>query len=438
MSQSYFPIDKLAIELLCEIFMFCCEVETPDAPPLHKKIHDKIILIQRCSPLTLVHVSRSWRAAGIQLHPIWSFIKVSDGTPLSKIRFWLDRSGNHPLSIFFEDIHPNRILDAYNLLAIHASRWREFRIFRVDRLYDYDDVPRDRDWHLVPFLTRTNKHYPEPVLSVPMLSALHLQKHVDMIPMNYPSFSSSSLRNLTIAGVNFGWSHLGLNMALSTITDLEVDQTFYHIERNLQFLQSLSQMTALKYLRVNICFILSGVDEISLESVAHPMALPNLQELGLRIFSPSTIFWAWLTSLNAPKLWHLFLRHFNTAVSPLDNEEWQEQQDQAELARLRSRIRFPSLTHFHCELEPPFWSGASKNFDIIALMPAITTISNLTLFSWSGTRTFLAFLTFDCTFPHLKHVKFLVDLDDPKEEGRVLSEAIARLNPNVTLTFEDY
>ncbi|KAG8916996.1 hypothetical protein FRC02_003421 [Tulasnella sp. 418] len=227
-------------------------------------------------------------------------------------------------------------------------------------------------------------------------------------------------------------------MALSTITDLEVDQTFYHIERNLQFLQSLSQMTALKYLRVNICFILSGVDEISLESVAHPMALPNLQELGLRIFSPSTIFWAWLTSLNAPKLWHLFLRHFNTAVSPLDNEEWQEQQDQAELARLRSRIRFPSLTHFHCELEPPFWSGASKNFDIIALMPAITTISNLTLFSWSGTRTFLAFLTFDCTFPHLKYVKFLVDLDDPKEEGRVLSEAIARLNPNVTLTFEDY
>ncbi|KAG8944198.1 hypothetical protein FRC03_002142 [Tulasnella sp. 419] len=210
-------------------------------------------------------------------------------------------------------------------------------------------------------------------------------------------------------------------------------------DTNLRLMQSISQMTALKYLRAELMFLLHPITEIAMESIAYPVTLPNLQELSLRISGPSTAFWAWMINLNAPRLWHLFLQHYIPNLDDHNDEEQeQEQQGQAELAGLRTRIRLPSLTHFHCQLEPARWSGGSKNFDLIAFMPAIATVSHITLFSWSGTRTLLAFLTFNCTFPHLEHVKFLVDVDDPGEEERMLSEAIARLNPNATFTFEDY
>ncbi|KAG8911666.1 hypothetical protein FRC02_006474, partial [Tulasnella sp. 418] len=143
--------------------------------------------------------------------------------------------------------------------------------------------------------------------------------------MNYPSFSSSTLKKLTVARINLEWSHLGQTMAFSTITDLEVDQAFHHVDTNLRLMQSISQMTALKYLRAELMFLLHPIAEIAMESIAYPVTLPNLQELSLRISGPSTAFWAWIINLNAPRLWHLFLQHYIPNLDDHDDEE-QEQQ----------------------------------------------------------------------------------------------------------------
>ncbi|KAG8917410.1 hypothetical protein FRC03_012187 [Tulasnella sp. 419] len=228
MSQPYFPIDELFIELLCSIFELCCEVEILETRPLDEKIEDKIDVIQRCSPLTLVHVSQRWRTAGLQLRPIWSFIRVKDNTPLSKIRFWLDRSGNHPLSIVIDEVDPYRLLDAYNLLVPHAERWAEFRILAGES--SIGDYP-DRNWRLVPLLKRTNEQDSEPLLSAPILTVLHLQRRISMLllidrTMSYPSFHSAVLQKLTVVRINFEWSHLAFYGTLSGITELEVDQSF--------------------------------------------------------------------------------------------------------------------------------------------------------------------------------------------------------------------
>ncbi|KAG8924887.1 hypothetical protein FRC02_010135 [Tulasnella sp. 418] len=228
-SQSHSPIDKLFTELLCMIFTFCCEVEYPEAPPLAEKSDDKIDLTQSCSPLTLVHVSQRWREAGMRLKPIWTFIRVTDSTPLSKIRFWLDRSGSHPLNILIEDVHPNRLLAAYHLLVPHAKRWCEFRILAGDTCLA---GPRDRQWHLVPFLERRKEHNAVSLISAPILSVLHLQKRLSFILLmdqttNYPSLSTSMLQKLIITRLNLDWNHLRHHMALSGITELEVDQSFH-------------------------------------------------------------------------------------------------------------------------------------------------------------------------------------------------------------------
>ncbi|KAG8939832.1 hypothetical protein FRC03_005951 [Tulasnella sp. 419] len=228
-SQSHFPIDKLFTELLCMIFAFCCEVEYPEAPPLAEKRDDKIDLIQSCSPLTLVHVSQRWREAGMRLKPMWTFIRVTDSTPLSKICFWLDRSGSHPLNTLIEDVHPNRLLAAYHLLVPHAKRWCEFRILAGETCLA---GPRDRQWHLVPFLERRKEHNAVSLISAPILSVLHLQKRLSFILLmdqttNYPSLSTSMLQKLTITRLNLDWNHLRHHMALSGITELEVDQSFH-------------------------------------------------------------------------------------------------------------------------------------------------------------------------------------------------------------------
>ncbi|KAG8911665.1 hypothetical protein FRC02_006473 [Tulasnella sp. 418] len=192
-------------------------------------------------------------------------------------------------------------------------------------------------------------------------------------------------------------------------------------------------MTSLKYLRVHVGFSLV---DISLESIAYPMTLPDLQELALRIYGPSALFWAWMSNLNASCLWYLYLEHHIPRGSLFDEEPVQ-QLGQAELASLQAAVHLPSLTHFHCELEPPLHSGHPKNLDMVAFMPAINTISKMTLFSWSGTRTFLKFLTFDCTFPQLQHVKFIGILNDPQEDVPKLKGTITRLCPSAIVTFEE-
>ncbi|KAG8933363.1 hypothetical protein FRC02_012039 [Tulasnella sp. 418] len=229
MSQSYFPIDNLAVEILCHIFSLCCEAEFADTAPIEVQTVKDIIVIQGCSPLTLSHVSSRWRTIAQQLRSIWSLIRVKDDTPAFKIWLWLEHSGNHPLDILIHDVHPNRVRQAYNILAPHASRWRRFRVLADGS----SSCQGPREWHITPFLRKDSNEDLTTVLSAPELTVLELRKrhynptHNCNRIRDRPSLLCPKLQTLIVSEVALDWSQSGLHIPLNNITILEMCQMFH-------------------------------------------------------------------------------------------------------------------------------------------------------------------------------------------------------------------
>ncbi|KAG8916997.1 hypothetical protein FRC02_003422 [Tulasnella sp. 418] len=385
-------------------------------------------MIQRCSPLTLTHVCRHWREASMGLRPLWCLIRIKEHTPLSQVQCYIDRSVDHLLDIVIEDVHPDRVQAVYNELHPHANRWRSFRLVTGSIGYEGPE-----DWHMAPFLKAGDNLKTGPLLVAPKLAVMDLRKRFDVITweddvMNYPCFSSSMLRKLTVVNANFDWRHLGLHTNLSMITELNIDQG-PHGADILQVKYAISQMASLESLRVKIVHLSS---EIAVEAVSCTMPLPNLKTLALRILAPGLFFWSWMINLKAPQLAHLYLEHH---PEPHDiDDQWQGEDIQNRMETLRRAVRFPSLIKFHCQPTRVPRRGP-KSLDLAAFMILIPSISMLTLDSWTGLDPILSLFHFDCTFPRLKQITFrgffLFEL--PPEDNAKLTKAARRLNPRVSI-----
>ncbi|KAG8919752.1 hypothetical protein FRC02_001409 [Tulasnella sp. 418] len=424
MAQSFFPIEKLPLELLFCTFSLCCkadftDIASPDAP-----LDNDIIVFQACSPLTLSHVSSRWRSIARELSTIWSFIRIKDATSASKTSLWLEHSGNHPLYILIQDVHPDRVRQAYDMLYPHASRWRQFRI--IARESSLQDI--DQGLSITPFLIRGAREDPTPILSAPELTTLDLREQrysgVRYSSTMDISMSCPKLRKLIVSDLAVDWSRLGLHISLGNITSLEIYQIFL-LEYNLiQLMTAVGQMRALQHAR--ICVI---TPHDMMETAGCSMIHPDLRTLRLEIHAPCSALWGWFRNLHAPQLLALSLHHF--LIRKTDGSDpWHVEQEQIGWAATKEVVHFPSLTQFNCSLGPEYRCLES----LAAIMEAIPTITRMKFEDDTGMLHRLAsLLTVGGPRPQVEHVEIRTRTDTP-EHRELLSKAVALLNSEATMT----
>lgn len=141
------PIRILPLELLGEIFMYCCDAT--DALSLSE------------APLLLSHVCSFWRAITIQKHEMWSSLKLGPEHFVTRsyglfhlAKLWLERSGNCPLRLYVRPsdvlqdgpIRTDLFLDILALYTPFYNRWKDI-VFDYPRFDDFQllfsDIPEE-------------------------------------------------------------------------------------------------------------------------------------------------------------------------------------------------------------------------------------------------------------------------------------------------------
>ena len=117
------PGDRIATELLTEIFLHC-------ATPRYDSVEE------RARILSLTHVCQHWRAAALCTSILWTHILFQPSSAsgdrtareVDCARAWLSRSGERLLSVFISTAGISRqsVITAFEVLMPHFPRWREF------------------------------------------------------------------------------------------------------------------------------------------------------------------------------------------------------------------------------------------------------------------------------------------------------------------------
>ena len=133
-SQPFSPFDRLPLELHAEVFSYCL----PAYPSI---THGEC-------PMHIAQVCRTWRALVASTPRLWSsfeievqdsgYDEITDDSPytirlMSRVRLWLERSKNQPLSLRLIHIPTGRIANqlSAHLLACfvrQARRWRNIEV----------------------------------------------------------------------------------------------------------------------------------------------------------------------------------------------------------------------------------------------------------------------------------------------------------------------
>ncbi|KAG8941064.1 hypothetical protein FRC03_004892 [Tulasnella sp. 419] len=326
--------------------------------------------------------------------------------------------------ILIQDVHPNRVRQAYDVLAPYASRWRQFRI-----IAGRSSFQGPREWHITTFLKRGGNGDSTPVLSAPELTVLELRKrfqigaHILDRERDCPSLSCPKLRTLIVSDLAFDWSRLGLHMSLSNITSLQIQQVFLYKELLLQFMTVMGQMRALQHARIRMT-----TPNDLIETSGCSMIHPDLQTLRLSICAPCSALRGWFRNIHAPRLSAVSIHHYASRTPGSDH--WHEEQEQIGWATIKEAVHLPSLTQFHCSLGPK-----DRCLKCLArVMDVIPTIKRIKFEDDTGMLHRLAILlTVEGPRPQVEYVE-IKTREDTLEHREIPSKALALLNPEATMT----
>ncbi|KAG8944984.1 hypothetical protein FRC03_001840 [Tulasnella sp. 419] len=422
--QGRFPIERLPVELLCNILEQCCEVVRPPGSPRQYggSANDILRARQATSPAFLTHVSKTWRYVAIQLPSLWTFIKATSHTLNDRITTWLERTGASPLDIFII-ASGNQLQRLYNLLLPHMHRWREFHIKSSG-----SHSQTDMGWSMAPFLKTTTDSNGQVVLLATKLRHLTLsndnfQDINESLELKSLSLVAPTLTTLVVDWISLDWGLLTTPM--SHITSFEVAQ----IDRDRpyfgEFMRVISNMTSLRQLRVDVLY------SRHTDLTGYPMDLPELWSFTLSIFAYCGNLWSWLMNIKAPRLQCLTVDHLGTQYLDED-EEWHDERDKNGWSAVQDAIHWPSLTDLR--LAPCLKGRCQRSLSL--LLPVITTVINMTIDVSALGIPLSSFLSFLCTFPALKHVKIVNWEGRDEVEKWGARDAIARLNIHADVIFQ--
>jgi hypothetical protein len=128
------PIRRVPDEVLADIFWYCL-------PCFGKEDYEGHSFRKQQAPLLLGKICRRWRAVTLSTPKLWSFIRVectrqNVSSNMENLILWLDRSGEHALSLVLHDYDPEHHLalsrtEVAHMLAMLFSvshRWRHVKI----------------------------------------------------------------------------------------------------------------------------------------------------------------------------------------------------------------------------------------------------------------------------------------------------------------------
>ncbi|KAG8926494.1 hypothetical protein FRC02_008847 [Tulasnella sp. 418] len=165
------------------------------------------------------------------------------------------------------------------------------------------------------------------------------------------------------------------------------------------------------------------------------MDLPDLRKLKLSFKALCPASWLWMKNLHAPRLEFLAI-YLCGPRDQMGSQHWHGEHEQHGWPTLKGVVHSPSLRELSLRLD----SGKQCAKCISAFMATVPTVSRmeLQLSEW-GPRpepTVPRVLTLECTFPQLENVEVRALRNIMSPENRtLLSSAIARWNPNATVTY---
>ncbi|KAG5636645.1 hypothetical protein H0H81_007302 [Sphagnurus paluster] len=137
---------RLPPEVLLVIFSFTL----PDMSQVRLLEHPREVMRVNSSPRILAQVSSRWRHIVTPYQPLWSHIFIQFGAPgsvppsLVTLQLQLERSGSHPLDIYFRDDYDwssDGAKKLIRLLISHSHRWRDICFFmKYDSLHLMEQV----------------------------------------------------------------------------------------------------------------------------------------------------------------------------------------------------------------------------------------------------------------------------------------------------------
>ncbi|TFK21150.1 hypothetical protein FA15DRAFT_95589 [Coprinopsis marcescibilis] len=123
-------IQHLPTELLIDLFC----ISLGDAVPLPAPLKRGVVSNVSHNPLNLGLVCKRWRSITFTFPALWTTINVRNPIPsdVPVLNEWLERSGQHPLDISFQESHSHSKNSAMaQILPValqHHTRWRKLRL----------------------------------------------------------------------------------------------------------------------------------------------------------------------------------------------------------------------------------------------------------------------------------------------------------------------
>ncbi|KAJ3746092.1 hypothetical protein DFH05DRAFT_1483685 [Lentinula detonsa] len=249
-------VNHLPVELLRQIFLY-------SLPDQYWRFHippPQLVLAQVCS---------YWRSVAISYPELWSTFIIVDPIKrhISMTKLWLERAGQHPLTLYIKHLWPQRKDALVNtdriigLLLPHAHRWKAATfIFRFGMQSSLLALPHGE---------------------LPLLETLCFDvsdcigwyedelEHIEKIICS----SSLPLRQLT-------WKSYGYLNGMPSLLPNNLTYLCGDFEMSLPFLQSLSKMENLQTLRLYGCIERIVHQNLSLEL---PVILRRLHTLDVRL-----------------------------------------------------------------------------------------------------------------------------------------------------------
>ncbi|KAG5634748.1 hypothetical protein H0H81_000908 [Sphagnurus paluster] len=263
------PLRRFPPELLLAIFSF-----TLSDLPSHYRLHEALLqsVGADSSPSVLTQVCGLWRSVALNGQGLWSRVfidlelpeknPVPPTTCLANLQQFLDRSGTHPLSIYFGDSYStsDHATNILLLLMLHCRRWREV-------------------WF---FISQEHLHLMEQVKGcVPILRSLYLSPFGANIYGVSSAFEESPELHeaLLLAGnhdMSLPWSQLtkigGNHISRDTLLQIPnlVELDFIWDLGTLYFPSETTRLPSLKALRVNCEKSLEWLEAPGLELIEVP------------------------------------------------------------------------------------------------------------------------------------------------------------------------
>ncbi|KAG8940886.1 hypothetical protein FRC03_005032 [Tulasnella sp. 419] len=410
-------INELPLEVLWDIFQSCTDLTSGDNQPPGSGITFESV--QVTSPVILSHVSRHWRSAALGLGSLWSFIRVTDVTPLEKTSEWLHRSRDCSLDIVVLQRNRQPAKDVYELLLVHVGRWRELHASVHPQVFS------------LPFWNLLLRDGPEMGISetrTPRLKVCEIENQLfDSNPLQehfdkkYLQITSPILTALISKGMRLAFDQLPISHPRITYLDLGLNDKE---KCSATLWQSISQMTSLQHLGLDLSDVCEHVEP----SPALEYSMPELLTFRIRTPRPCPTLWKWMACLDAPKLWAFHVLQQGICSHP--SRPFLRSLHASLVSSQPSVIPLPSLAEFSWM---PDWDRPCQ-YCLESLVPKFIHATTVT----TDIRSFNALFPCDTKYPRLEEVfvrSRYRDLWEIEQRPGILY-IIAEVNPKAIVRFE--